>query len=145
MRFLILIIFLSQISCTSFLSPGLTRYDKMNNLWKRQSSRSEVIEMLGSNNKEVENGIVYNYLSLNYPRSGHFFNQKNQLIQQFAFLDEVEFEQFKKNNVCAWIVEKKIDTTGHAIKTIENGRCENLQITYVYPSSINGYELRWKK
>ena len=36
---------------------------------------------------------------------------------------------------------EKIYTTGHAIKTIENGRCENLQITYIYPSSINDNEI----
>ena len=63
--------------------------------------------MLGSNFKEVENGIVYDYPNSSYPKSGHFFNQKNQLIEQFAFLDDLEFEQFKKRNICDWIVEKK--------------------------------------
>lgn len=145
MRFFIFLLLACLISCTSFSSAGLTRYDKMNNLWKNQSSRSEVIDILGSSYKEVENGIVYNYPHFNYPRSGHFFNQKNQLIEQFVFLEEAEFEQFKKNNICDWIVDKKIDTTGHAVKTIENGRCDNLQINYIYPSRINGYELRWKK
>ncbi len=47
---------------------------------------------------------LYSFPTLNYPKSGHFFNQTDQLIIQFIFLEEEEFETFKSKVNCQWDV-----------------------------------------
>lgn len=49
-----------------------------------------------------------------------FFSQANQLIIQFIFLEDREFEIFKDKVKCPWIVEKKMVSSGHTVKTIKS-------------------------
>lgn len=104
-----------------------------------------MISALGTNYQIAPNGITYSFSTFNYPKSGHFFNQANQLIIQFIFLEESEFEIFKDKIKCPWNVEKKMVSSGHTVKTIEYGTCQSLNIKYTYPSNLNLYEIRWEK
>lgn len=134
------------VSCSSnSLSSSKHMYEVMNDLWQNKANKSEVISALGANYQTVSNGITYSFLTFNYPKSGHFFSQTDQLIIQFIFLEEKEFETFKTKVKCPWEVVRKKDSSGHAIKTIEYGTCKSLNITYKYPSNLNTYEIRWEK
>lgn len=138
--------FLLAVSCTSNNSASSKdRYEVMNDLWQNKANKSEVISALGANYQIAPSGITYSFLTFNYPKSGHFFNQANQLIIQFIFLEKNEFETFKDKIKCPWIIEKKMVSSGHAVKTIEYGICKNLNIKYTYPSNLNTYEVRWEK
>lgn len=145
MRLTILMFFLFASCKSNHSSLGNGRYEKLNNLWQTKASRSEVIFALGADYQEVQNGITYSFPEFNYPQSGHFFNKSNQLIIQFIFLGEKEFEKFKTEVRCHWDVVRKKDSSGHAIKTVEYGACKSLNITYAYPSNLNTYEIRWEK
>jgi len=136
---------LLAISCTSNHSYTKGRYEVMNDLWQMKADKSAVISALGANYHTAPDGITYPFPNFDYPKSGHFFNQANQLIVQFIFLDEKEFETFKEKVKCSWDIEKRKDFSGHAIKTVEYGTCRNLNITYQYPSNLNTYEIRWKR
>lgn len=139
-------LFLFVVSCTSNnSSSSKDKYEVMNNLWQNKANKSEVISALGANYQVVSNGITYSFPTFNYPKSGHFFSQTNQLVIQFIFLEEKEFESFKAKIKCPWDIVKKKDSSGHAIKTIVYGTCKNLNITYKYPSNLNTYEIRWEK
>lgn len=117
----------------------------MNDLWQNKANKSEVIKALGTNYQIAPGGITYSFPAFNYPNSGHFFNQANQLIIQFIFLEEKEFKVFKDKIKCPWNIEKKMISSGHTVKTIEYGTCESLNIKYTYPSNLNTYEIRWEK
>jgi len=139
-------LFLFVISCTSNnSSSSRDRYEVMNDLWQNKANKSEVISALGSNCQIAPGGVTYSFPNFNYPKSGHFFNQANQLIIQFIFLKEKEFEIFKNKIKCPWNVEKKMVSSGHTVKTVEYGTCESLSIKYTYPSNLNTYEIRWGK
>lgn len=55
------------------------------------------------------------------------------------------FDEFKKKIKCEWEVQKEINSSAHAIRTIEKGICKNKNIVYEFPSGPNAYEVRWKK
>lgn len=116
----------------------------MNELWQMKADKSALILALGTTYQSVSGGVTYSFSTFNYPKSGHFFNQADQLIVQFAFLDQQEFEMFKAKIKCPWDVERKQDSSGHAVKTIEYGTCKSLNIKYKYPSNLNLYEIRWE-
>jgi hypothetical protein len=40
---------------------------------------------------------------------------------------------------------KKMVSSSHTVKTIENGTCKNLNIKYTYLSNPNTYGIRWEK
>ncbi len=134
------------VSCTSNKSASSkNRYEVMNDLWQNKANKSEVISALGTNYQVAPSGITYPFTTFNYPKSGHFFNQANQLIVQFIFLEKDEFETFKQKIKCPWSVEKKMVFSGHTVKTIEYGECKSLSLKYTYPSNLNTYEIRWGK
>jgi hypothetical protein len=139
-------LFLFVVSCSSNNSSSARdRYEAMNELWQNKANKSEVIRALGTNYQIAPGGITYSFANFNYPKSGHFFSQTNQLIVQFLFLNESEIEIFKNKIKCSWNVEKKMVSSGHTVKTIENGTCKNLNIKYTYTSNLNTYEIRWEK
>lgn len=116
----------------------------MNDLWQNHATKDTLISILGEEYKKVENGIVYSFSGYDYARSGHFFDKFNKLTEQFVFLDKKEFEKFKEKIKCDWLVDEKVDSSSHAIKTIFHGKCEEQHLTYTYPSHFNSYEVRWK-
>ena len=143
---LIFWLFLFVASCTSNKSSSSKdRYEVMNDLWQNKANKLELISALGTNYHVVPSGITYSFKSFNYPKSGHFFNQANQLTVQFIFLEKNEFETFNDKIKCPWNVEKKMVSSGHTVKTIEYGECKSLSIKYTYPSNLNTYEIRWEK
>ncbi len=117
----------------------------MNDLWQNKANKLELISALGTNYHVVPSGITYSFTTFNYPKSGHFFNQANQLIVQFIFLETNEFETFKGKIKCPWNIEKKMVSSGHTVQTIEYGECKSLSIKYIYPSNLNTFEIRWEK
>lgn len=139
-------LFLFVVSCTSNKSASSKdRYEVMNDLWQNKANKSEVISALGPNYQVAPSGITYSFTTFNYPKSGHFFNQANQITVQFIFLEKDEFETFKHKIKCPWSVEKKMVSSGHTVKTIEYGECKILSLKYTYPSNLNTYEIRWEK
>ncbi len=74
-------LFLFIVSCTSNnSSSSKDRYELMNELWQNKANKSEVILALGTNFQIAPGGITYSFPTFNYPKSGHFFSQANQLI-----------------------------------------------------------------
>jgi hypothetical protein len=85
-------LFLFVVSCTSNKSASSKdRYEAMNDLWQNKANKSEVISTLGTKYQVAPSGITYSFTTFNYPKSGHFFNQANQLIVQFIFLEKNEW------------------------------------------------------
>lgn len=139
-------LFLFVVSCTSNKpASNKDRYEVMNDLWQNKANKSEVISALGANYQVAASGITYSFTTFNYPKSGHFFNQANQLTVQFIYLEKNEFETFNNKIKCPWKVEKKMVSSGHTVQTIEYGECKSLGIKSTYPSNLNTYEIRWEK
>ncbi len=85
-------LFLFVVSCTSNKSASnKDRYEVMNDLWQNKAYKSEVISALGPNYQVAPSGITYSFTTFNYPKSGHFFNQANQLTIQFIYLEKNEW------------------------------------------------------
>jgi len=139
-------LFLFVVSCTSNKpASNKDRYEVMNDLWQNKANKSEVISALGANYQVAASGITYSFTTFNYPKSGHFFNQANQLTVQFIYLEKNEFETFNNKIKCPWKAEKKMVSSGHTVQTIEYGECKSLGIKYTYPSNLNTYEILWEK
>ena len=141
---IILIFFL--VSCTN-IQKGMqkNKYITMQDLWKSNASKEKVIKTFGDNFQKTNDGIIYLDKNTNYPENGFYFDKSQTLDEQFIFLKKSEFEFFKKNIHCKWIIISDVDTTTHSYKTIESGECKKENIEYKYPSGLNAYEIRWKK
>src|SRR5690606_21925425 len=117
----------------------------LNELWEKHSTRSEVINSLGTGFKEVDSGIVYTYSNSDRPEIGLFFDASGKLVEQFAFLDETSLQHFKKSVNCKWKETKEVKIVAHYQRTIKKASCPALSITYETYLGLNAYEVRWKR
>jgi hypothetical protein len=144
MKALILISML-LMACSSKTEHSVKKYALMDSLWKKKSSTIEVIESLGNQYKEVHEGIIYEFSGSNSIESGHFFSKEQKLVEQFIFLDEAAFLDFKKVTPCLWRESEKMESVGHTVYSVKRGRCVNKNISYEFKPGNNRYEVRWKK
>lgn len=141
------LILLSSIllACSSKTEHPATKYASMDSLWTKNSSRGDVIEYLGSKFKEAHGGIIYELPSSKSIESGHFFNEEQKLVEQFIFLDEASFLDFKRVIPCSWKENEEMKSVGHIVYSVKKGSCDKKNISYEFKSGNNRYEVRWKK
>lgn len=132
-------------ACSSNAENKKNQYLVLNELWEKQSTKSEVIKSLGGGFKEVDSGIVYTYPNSNRPRIGLFFDSSNRLREQFVFLQEAALQDFKKAINCNWKETEEVRDIAHYQRTIKKGSCPDLSISYETYLDLNAYELRWKR
>ena len=133
------------MACASKTEHPLKKYTSMDYLWMKNSSRGQVIESLGSEYKEEHGGIIYEFSSSESIESGHFFNKAQKLVEQFIFLDEASFLDFKKVIPCSWNDSEEMKSVGHTVYSIKKGSCDKKNISYEFKPGDNRYEVRWKK
>ena len=73
MKKLILILLLLISGCSSSGENKRYKFHIQNDLWEKQSTKSEVIKSLGAGFTEVDSGIVYKYPNSDRPEIGLFF------------------------------------------------------------------------
>lgn len=140
------IILLSLLmACSSYVEHPVRKYVSMDTLWRNNSSKEEVIKILGKQYREISEGIVYDILNSNTIESAHFFDQDHILVEQFIFLDETLFQDFKKNTQCKWDESEKMVSVGHTVYTVKKGKCTDKNISYEFKAGNNRYEVRWKR
>ena len=140
----ILLLTLILMACSSKTEHSVKKYVQMNSLWLSNSSKREVIESLGSQYKEVQGGIIYELSNSISIESGHFFSDAQKLVEQFIFLDETDFLDFKKVIPCSWKESEKIESIGHTVYSVKKGKCVKNNISYEFKPGNNRYEVRWK-
>jgi hypothetical protein len=145
MKKLILPLLVFFSACSSIAENKKNQYLVLNELWEKQSTRSEVVKILGNGFKEVDSGIVYTYPNSNRPRIGLFFDSSNKLREQFVFLQEAALQEFKKAMKCKWKETEEVRDIVHYQRTIKKGSCSELNINYETYLDLNAYELRWKR
>ncbi|MGE3610735.1 MAG: hypothetical protein AB7I27_14175 [Bacteriovoracaceae bacterium] len=133
------------IACTSKTEHPMKKYASMDSLWTKNSSRGEVIDSLGNEYKEAHDGIIYELPSSKSVESGHFFSEAQKLVEQFIFLDEAAFLDFKKVVPCSWSESEKMESVGHTVYSIKRGRCVEKNLSYEFRPGNNRYEVRWKR
>ena len=139
--FLILIFILSCSSQTIYIPK---KPSVMNDLWKNNAKKDEVIRALGNNFKEIHGGIAYSFDEFKSFQSGHFF-ESDRLVEQFILIDEQSLEELKLYISCSWTEEQDLRPVGHTVYTIKSGKCSLYQISYMFLPGSNRYEVRWKK
>lgn len=145
MKKLILILLLLISGCSSSGENKRYKFQIQNDLWEKQSTKSEVIKSLGTGFTEVDSGIVYKYPNSDRPEIGLFFDASNKLVEQFAFLDERSLQDFKSSINCKWKEVEEVKSVAHYQRTIKKGSCSALSITYETYLGLNAYEVRWKR
>lgn len=125
-------------------SKTLTRYEIMEQLWSGQSNKNQVINKLGGDFENVDNGIVYRE-SPNKFISGHFFDSNNKIREQFIFLSIPELNMLKKQLSCGWVEKEKRESSPHSSQLVLSGKCKERDISYQYRTSMALFEVRWKK
>jgi hypothetical protein len=141
----LILLSLILIACSSRTEHPVKKYVSMDSLWTNNSSRGEVIKSLGSEYKEAQGGIIYTFASSKSVESGHFFNEEQKLIEQFVFLDQAAFLDFKKVVPCLWNESEKMESVGHTVYSVKRGTCVKGNISYEFMPGNNRYEVRWKK
>ena len=145
MKKLILILLLLISGCSSSGENKRYKFQIQNDLWEKQSTKSEVIKSLGAEFTEVDSEIVYKYPNSDRPEIGLFFDASNKLVEQFAFLDERSLQDFKSSINCKWKEVEEVKSVAHYQRTIKKGSCSALSITYETYLGLNAYEVRWKR
>ena len=145
MKRLNLILLFLISGCSSSAESKIYKFEILNDLWEKQSTKSEVIKSLGSEFTEVDSGIVYKYPNSDRPEIGLFFDSFNKLVEQFAFIDKASLQQFKKSVNCDWKEVQEVKSVAHYQRTIKKGSCLALSITYETYLGLNSYEVRWKR
>jgi hypothetical protein len=133
------------MACSSREQHSVKKYELMDTLWAKNSSRDEVLEFLGGQYKAVPEGIIYERPNTKSVESGHFFSEAQKLVEQFIILDEASFMDFKKLIPCSWDESEKMESLGHTVYSVKRGACAEKNITYEFQPGNNRYEVRWKK
>jgi hypothetical protein len=133
------------MACTSRIEHPTKKYVLMDVLWKENALKEKVIESLGRQYKDANEGIIYERPSSNSIESGHFFNKTQKLTEQFIFLDEASFLDFKKVIPCSWNESEEMKAVGHTVYTVKKGSCVIKNISYEFKPGNTNYEIRWKK
>lgn len=132
-------------SCSTSAEVKKNKYLLLNELWEKQSTKSEVIKTLGDGFVEVDSGIVYRYPNSKRPEIGLFFDSFDRLDEQFVFMDEQSLIQFKSAINCKWKETEEKKDIAHYQRIIKKGICSNKSIHYETYFDLNAYEVRWKR
>lgn len=145
MKKLIVPLLLIISACTSNADNKKNKYLVLNELWKKRSTRSEVVKMLGNDYVKTDSGILYRYPNSKRPEIGLFFDSSNRLIEQFVFMDEQRLQLFKSAIDCKWQETEEKKDIAHYQRIIKKGTCPALFIHYETYLDLNAYEVRWKR
>ena len=141
--FLLALAFL--MACSSKPDSPLKKYVLLDSLWKKDATKEEVIQLLGSEYKEAHGGVIYTFQDSKSIESGHFFDNSQKLIEQFIILDEESLADLKVVTSCSWNESKKNESIGHTVYSVSRGKCTDKNISYEFKPGSNNYEVRWKR
>lgn len=133
------------MACTSKQDAPLKKYVLMDSLWKKDATKEEVIQLLGSEYNEAHGGVIYTFPDSKSIESGHFFDKSQALVEQFIFLDEKSLADLKIVTSCSWNESEKNESVGHTVYSVRRGKCTEKNISYEFKPGSNHYEVRWKR
>ena len=118
---------------------------KLTQMWMSKLSRSEIIQLYGTEYKQVEKGISYQRSKSTWPKFAFFFDEKDELANQFALLDEGDLEKLKENLNCNWEETQQRITSAHAVQFVPRGKCKRYSFGYEFKKDWGLYEVKWLK
>lgn len=111
----------------------------------KKLNKTQVIEYYGSKFTNTNEGILYKRAQSSWPQFAFFFDQNEEIVNQFALVDELELEELKTALDCNWKESTTRQSTPHAVYDIKSGICDKYSVKYHFRSDLNLYELRWIK
>ena len=130
MKKLILPLLLSISACTTSDENKKSKYLVLNELWEKQSTKSEVIKFLGDDYIETDSSILYRYPNSKRPEIGLFFDSSGKLTEQFVFMPEQALRKFKSAIDCKWQETEEKKDVAHYQRIIKKGTCPALSISF---------------